>query len=322
MRAMLRRQGFDLLVRRPTHREIWRLLVQRALYSGDERRREPRVPVGSEVDLDHPIEGTVLVDISNRGGRLISVEAVEPGSKISVTLPAHSAEGEALELRGEVVRSSPCGERHNLGVLFDRDLPESTRQRLGSLLDSWTRGGESLAHGDPTAIDPLPPCDSPAMPGLTLDAETDPAIIANVEVGMRRRASGDDADRRRHPRGPFAQSVEAMADSRRTVLIGRDLSAGGMRIEHLPGLDIGVGDRFEIAIYGPDGPEPFRVKSEVMRDDGEDGLALRFLEVAPTVADALEKLVACLPDVEPLSGDESSNLGTVITEIVEPPSGA
>ena len=49
MRRMLRRMGFDFLVRRPTHPETWRLLVQRALcLSRDEtpktteRRATPR----------------------------------------------------------------------------------------------------------------------------------------------------------------------------------------------------------------------------------------------------------------------------------------
>src|SRR4030095_4645426 len=50
-RAALRRQGYDFLVRPPVHRESLRLLLLRTLYTGEERRRDARVSVGSEVSL-------------------------------------------------------------------------------------------------------------------------------------------------------------------------------------------------------------------------------------------------------------------------------
>ena len=53
-----------------------------------------------------------------------------------------------------------------------------------------------------------------------------------------------------------------------------------------------------------------------MRDDGDQGLGLSFIDVDPEVATDLEKLVACLPDVEPLQAGETDGLGTVIAEIV------
>lgn len=313
MREMLRRQGFDWLVRRPTHREVWRLLVQRALYQGDERRRDERVPVGSEVELPEAPDDAraVMVDISNRGGRLLANFAVKTGDRLSIVLPAEAAEGEPLELHGRAVRVTARGERFGVGMLFDRDLPEATRQRLGSILNSWSHG-DPLAQRSSDDDAPLPSCESPAIPGLTLDDETDPAVAANVEVGIRIPAGGD--ERRRHRRGPFLRAVPAAGETSTAVLMGRDLSAGGMRIEPLPGL--GVGDRFEIAIYGPDRPEPFRLQSEIVRDDGEQGLALAFRDVPEEVARGLEKLVACLPDVEPLQAGEPAGLGSIITEIV------
>ena len=54
MRRMLRRMGFHLLVRRGAHPDVWRLLVERALFEGDERRIDPRVPVGASVSFTRP----------------------------------------------------------------------------------------------------------------------------------------------------------------------------------------------------------------------------------------------------------------------------
>ena len=42
MRRMLRRMGFHLLVRRGAHPDVWRLVVERALFEGCERRTDPR----------------------------------------------------------------------------------------------------------------------------------------------------------------------------------------------------------------------------------------------------------------------------------------
>ena len=52
MRRRLRRNGLHLLIRLPAEAEIWRLLIARALYKGSERREDPRVAIGSPVDLD------------------------------------------------------------------------------------------------------------------------------------------------------------------------------------------------------------------------------------------------------------------------------
>lgn len=314
LRASLRRLGFDLLVRRPTHREVWRLLIQRALYRGRERRQAARVPVGSPAELageagaETPV---LLVDLSNRGCNLLLDTVVERGDEVRVSLPAGPGEPD-LVLRGRVVRAEPAPSgQTRVGLLFDRDLDPESRTRLGTLLNTWSTGTGTGTRGPAEpGHRPLPACESPAIPGLTLDDETDPAIAARMPVGIERSGS----DRREHARRVFSGSVEAEGPGGRAVLIGRDLSAGGMRIEALPGL--ALGDRFRVAIYGPEQVEPYRVESEVVRDDGEAGLALRFLDVTRPVAAALEKIVACLPDVEPLQDGEAGGLGSVITEIV------
>jgi hypothetical protein len=320
MREMLRRRGFDWLVRRPTHPEVWRLLIQRALYQGHERRSDLRIPIGSDVELSSGPDSaeTLMVDLSNRGSHLITSHPVAVGDALAISLPPEAAEGEPIDLRGRAVRVLTRGRRYSVGVLFDPDLSENVRQRIGTMLNAWTRGGESLAPGKNAESEPLPSCESPAIPGLTLDDETDPAVVTHVAVGIRIPAASaakpDDDDRRQHRRGPFMRPVPVRGESSSAVLMGRDLSAGGMRVEALP--EIGVGDRFRVAVYGPGRAEPYRVWAEVVRDDGEQGLALEFRDVPDDVAAGLEKIVACLPDVEPLQAGEAAGLGSIITEIV------
>ena len=330
MRRMLRRMGYHLLVRLPAHESIWRLLVRRAIYQGDERRRDTRVAVGSAVSLsgDRERSSAVLMDISNRGCRLLSPVPFQLDTRLSLELPAGTTGGEPLQLSGRLVRIS--GESsgddslgHAAAMIFDDDLGDEQSTRLGGVINKWSMGPNSIieaGHGEPT----LPARESTSIPGLMLDDETDPAIRVGEEVALRIRTSRDEtadderksaAERRAHSRGSFASPVLARAEQRSRVLMGRDLSAGGMRVERLS--DLAVGDRLRLAIYGPSRGEPFSVCAVVIRDDGEDGLALAFEDVASDTAEALDKLVACLPSVESLEDGETRGLGAVISEILD-----
>jgi len=109
--------------------------------------------------------------------------------------------------------------------------------------------------------------------------------------------------------------VAAAADgSLHRVLIGRDLSTGGMRVD--PQKDLAVGASLRIAIYDTARETPVVVLAKVARDDGKRGLALIFESLAPGVAEQLERLVALLPPVECLQDGETGALGTVVGEIL------
>jgi hypothetical protein len=164
-----------------------------------------------------------------------------------------------------------------------------------------------------------------------LDDETDPPIRATEDVAIElsstplveasnpRGASMDPnaqaaANRRSGPRGHFPSVVRASQGDRPIALVGRDLSARGMRIERHP--DLTLGDRFRLALHGPTLARPITLDAAVVRDDGEQGLALAFIGVSSGIARTLEKLVACLPDVESLEAGEIAGLGTVLSEIL------
>ena len=90
---------------------------------------------------------------------------------------------------------------------------------------------------------------------------------------------------------------------------------GGMRIEPLPGLELG--DRLHLAIYGDPGEAPFLIWATVARDDGIHGLGLVFDPVEPIIASRLEGIVGGLPSIEDLRDDEVAAMGTVVSEILE-----
>ena len=339
MRRRLRQAGLNLLVRQPADPEVWRLLIARALYEGDERREDLRVAVRSQVELgDGPqttsesSSSTILMDLSNRGCRLQTDRDFKEGDPIEFTIPSHDDDDddEALRLSGQVrriahIHGSPLS---TLAVVFDANLPTTSRARLTTLINRWASGAIDLdPTGGSTAVrnPSIPPCQLTSIPDLTLDDETDPPVAAQSEVRVelaesarpedgQERARTDSAERRTQQRGVFETPIQALTRYGPVVLIGRDLSADGMRIERLDSLQLG--DCFRLALHGPGRTRAFIVEAEIIRDDGELGFALRFDSVDPETATELDKLVACLPDVESLDEGEVYGMGAVLSEIL------
>jgi hypothetical protein len=121
-------------------------------------------------------------------------------------------------------------------------------------------------------------------------------------------------DRRTTPRHPYSAKVPAFGTRALRVLVGRDISVGGMQIESNP--DLEIGDRLHLAIYGDASEEPFLVWGTILRHDGRGGTAVAFDPVHPSIAKQLEALVASLPSFESLHDDEATAMGTVLTEII------
>ena len=124
-------------------------------------------------------------------------------------------------------------------------------------------------------------------------------------------------ERRATPRKKFSQTVAAEDSQGSRVLMGKNLSEGGMQIRRMPNMKLG--ETFMLAIYDSSQIEPMRVEATVVRDDGEHGFGLRFQTVAASTAARLEKLVSSLPDVECLEEGEAANLGAVIAELLPTP---
>lgn len=343
LRKQLRSCGFDYLVRRPVHPEALRLLVLRCLYRGEERRREPRVAVGFEVGFRTGLKSrrAVLADLSMRGCRLVSEAPIDAGRRIRVNVPEALETGDPVSISGRVLRVDRPKEKdrahlYSAAVLFDAPSQDA-RDAVELLIEDLALGPATLRRtlapaGRAAADASGPEPEAAAGPAPTAEAAgaeparegepSDPGEAIDVDVqldpgpGPAPPVAGSDAvrDRRDGRRAVYSQTVPAFGKRALRVLVGRDLSVGGMRIEPLPGL--ALGDRLHLAIYGEPGEAPFLVWGTVTRDDGDSGMALTFDALDPAVGDRLERLVGNLPSVESLHDTEAQAMGTVMTEIL------
>jgi CheY-like chemotaxis protein len=290
LRDRLRAVGFDDLVRQPVHPSALRLLLLRALYRGPERRVAVRYPVGGEVAYRTGLRkrSAVLVEIALRGCRLQLEEAVEPDTRITVYLPKPFTGDARIALPGWVVRCQPAprgGEGFEAAVAFET-LKHSVEAALREVLKAKIHAGE--IHSD-----------EPESAGESgADAASEDA---------------DSDDRRSAPRSSYARQVLAIQDRAARVLMGRNLSMGGMLVEQ--SLELGQGDETRLAIFGRDGDDPILVRARAVREDA-GGMALQFFDVADADAVRLEALVGALPEVERLADGETEAMGTVVAEIV------
>ena len=105
----------------------------------------------------------------------------------------------------------------------------------------------------------------------------------------------------------------ALDDEADRVLMGRDISIGGMRVNPSPHLI--VGQNIKLAMHLTQGTTPLVVSARVHRSDGERGVLLRFHEVSAEVGRALMGMMEALPVVEP--GGENGDTGYVVSELLE-----
>ncbi|MCP4003621.1 MAG: PilZ domain-containing protein [bacterium] len=293
-RQVLERAGFDFMVRQPVHPAALRLLLVRALYRGPESRRAGRVAFGYEVSMKLKLRNhkATLTDLSPGGCRLLSSKVLERSQKLVVRIPAEVAGGKRLELPGTVAR---CGQGEGeggsegqsaYGIRFARLSCES-RDRLRDLL---------LAHA------------------------TGPAVLPESvpQAGKRKeKPAAPHSESREHPRKHFNEKMTAIGGNSRAetyhVLLGRDVSMGGMRIERDPSLKIG--DELRLAVQPQGSSESILLEAQVIRDDGTSGLALRFEWLDPETEPNLRELVDELPSIESLHA-EAGKPARVLTRML------
>jgi hypothetical protein len=288
LRDSLRRMGFDYLVRPPLHREALRLLLLRALYTGEERRRDPRVFVGTQVNCRVGLRRrtATLIELSLRGGRLLSSQPFALGARITLELPHELAGESGAWLRAKVVRSLESGsQREHVSALQFEGLKPAQEALLERVVERSSAG-------------PLPSLTSAGRAPSADEAE---------------RTASD--DRRTRRRAAFKGEVVRLQNEARLVLIGRDISSEGMRIE--PQADLQPGQVLQLAIYASADDPPIAIRTRVLRTDGAAGVALRFDELSAGASRRIEELVAQLPTVEPLQDGECAGLGSVVSRVLE-----
>ena len=139
-----------------------------------------------------------------------------------------------------------------------------------------------------------------------------------MEAGDGPTERGQDAgspERRGDARHAFERRVIATDEQATRVLVGRDISLGGMRIDPTPTL--ALEDTLQIAVHVPGQETPLVLNVRVARDDGPDGLLLHFDDLSITASTYLKEVLANLPDLAAGDGDSSSGEAPrVVSEIV------
>jgi hypothetical protein len=338
LRAMLRRAGIDLVVRRPFHPAVLRLLVLHSLYRGPEKRRASRVGVGTAVRFRSGLRRhtALLADLSLSGCRLITDRPPKLGRRIAVRLPADLGGGRPLALRAMVARigRTDTGGPHHvaLAVTFE-EVSESASERLRAAVLAHAAGPAVLRTRtgveDPQrAPDPEPAQELPSPAAAEPDQPRDDELpsgasapITDATAPAEAPAAGDEEvadsapDRRTAPRRAISRHVIALDVNATRVLMGRDISAGGMRVDPNPALSLG--DEMQIAIHVRAREEPLVLTARVARDDGERGLVLQFCDLTDIERRYLDQMIGWLP-ILAMREDREEDLGVIVSEILEP----
>jgi hypothetical protein len=294
LRSSLRRTGTTLMVRRPVHPAVLRALIVHALYRGPEKRRSARVNVGAPVrwKTGWRHRQAILVDLSVSGCRLITDRAIEPGRRFRLDFPAPVAGGRGLALEANVVQCTPSTDPALVGYVTTASfVPLSARQH--SHLHAAV-----AAHAEGPAV-----CaDAPRITVAPADAAGAPHAASSPNQNPKR-SLFEPADTE-----PSDDPLEA--ESAR-VLVGRDLSRGGMRVD--ANLLLLAGMKLRLAVHAETREMPLLLNAVVDRDDGERGLVLRFCDVSAELGRYLDYVIHALP----LVIDDDDDEGCLVTELLE-----
>ena len=296
LRVRLQKMGIHFLVQSSVGSAALHLLLMHVLYKGSEKRAASRLPVGSAIsvsdDQGRPFRADLL-DLTQDWCRLVSDRSSEPETALSVEFPPKLAGGQELSLPGRVLRSDSISgsNRYLLTVVFD-DLDPGPLELLHGILEGKvigtlvTRLGDSLSEH--TA--------SLTIPSAAAREETPSPDVSAVP-------QNEYPHQRRNPRVEYTRHVTVLLDGDQCVVLGRDLSLEGMRADPIPGLTVGT--EIELAIYGTSGAEPVLVQAFLARDEGPRGTVFRFNSMADWDRPRLENIIANVPEIHQLSGDQT-----------------
>lgn len=285
LRSFLNRSDVDLVIRRPVHPAVLRGVILHGLYRGIEKRRTRRVGVGAPVRyrLGWRRPTAVLADLSMGGCRLLLSRRPKSGRPFTLRVPEDLAGGRPFTLRARALRARGEDDRENgervLRCRFESLTPYQSR-RLRKTVERYRAGPERYAP--------------------ELAASTHPP-------------SGHEGDRRSDVRESLDRRVVELGKEAARILMGRDVSLGGMRVDPNPRLHVGQDVR--LAIHLEDSASPLLVNARVHRDDGDSGLALRFHALDPGAVRSLRRRLES-PPVLACEG-LTREMGCVLSEIVE-----
>jgi hypothetical protein len=104
----------------------------------------------------------------------------------------------------------------------------------------------------------------------------------------------------------------ALAREADHILLGREISISGMRVDPSPLL--GLGRDVRLAIHAGSDADPLVLTARVHRDDGERGMLLRFHELSESATRQLHAVIDELPLLDP-----SRDSGGIVSQILSGP---
>jgi hypothetical protein len=185
-------------------------------------------------------------------------------------------------VRARVLRQHQEAGDHVLNASFE-GIGERKRAQVRALLERFAEGPAVLPQEGATRA---------AHPGVAALAE--PATAAAPEAP------------------PSTRIGVALDEQAARVLLGRELSLGGMRVDRDALLR--VGQNVRLALHVSSLEAPLVVTARVHRDEGARGLVLRFHAISRDDTQHLRALLDSVPAVEPGERDEP---GVVVSEILE-----
>jgi hypothetical protein len=293
--SLLRRLGYQYLIRRPLHRDAVEILFRNLLHKGQSRRASPRVVLGVGAELQThswvPARPCSVLDLSRGGCLLASRRRIGLRKKVKLLIGSEVTGTRGLVLTGHVIRRryDDASMEWQIALRFHPSV-EAQGVQIGRLLQSTTVAPANKLK---------------ATPGQAVFA------LAHRALGLGRNflPLPGHPDRRRDSRARFDRHVCKLDESGTRVtalLTGYDLTTRGMRVQPHPELELGT--HFSLSLHDQTRQRPIELSAEVIRDDGPDGLALRFLDLNTDLAGRIDGLVAALPAASSLvmAGIESS----------------
>ena len=239
----------DFAVQRPVAATVLRLLAERAGYEGPERRRTLRVAIGAAVE----------VMLGDETCEAILAQVSASGCGLVAGAPLEPGSRIALRVPPEL--TSP------------RQL--TLRGRVLGARRTTTADGETWDVS--VGFDPL------ALP----DRVTLRALMAGQPVDFRPRGGVGPDEAGPTGRPPRRRRLGSAASGSR-VVIARDLSARGLRVERDPLLR--EGDEVTVTLHGGGDALPVSLPASVRIGGGGTHWFLAFAELAPDTQAALAKL--------------------------------
>jgi hypothetical protein len=319
-----------MLVRRPVHPATLRALLVHALYRGPEKRRAARVRIGAPVAYragwrQRP---AILMDLSIGGCRLLVDRRLERGSAFTLNLPADVAGGKAFRVKGEVLHVTTDPEETAAQFVTSArfaSLRQGQIAKLKAAISAHSEGpatfeGAPPLPGAPPDACPMPAKFVPSAPAPAARVVSEVGVVSEVRPSGEASAVADDAplalaeaavERREMPRRALDRRIVSLSEEAARVLMGRDITVGGMRVDRHPTLSVGAD--VQLAVHTTTRTTPLVVRAKVHRDDGDRGLVLRFHALSPDATQYLNEVMDHLP----LADLDAEGQGCLVTEILE-----